>query len=450
MLTRWHVFLSLSASMMLPSLGHALTVGDIEVQSAVNEPFRAKIPLTNVNVPLSDITTKMASKNDYARLGIDPALAPNLQFRVQDSGNGTAVLWLSSNEPVNSSQVDLLISVGANQDKTLHQMSAALKPSRLPAPTSYAQAEVPLVPLNTAPPPMSVSSSPTVDLPQVNASDDPIQAKKLPQVAMNSNAPTYDAPVQQQSLAPVAVPKAPALTPKKPTQVAQAPNAVTPSKPAQSNERKNYRVVRRDTLWDIAMRISQEQGLPINKVMDSIQALNQNAFIRNNPNLLKSGVTLTIPRYDEVNELASSLKKATKKTSATKKRQSAIKARKAQKRNAQKHKQRAKARMTARASKRVKKLKKAEMRIVAPSAQGNAQGEVTPSRNTTGNNTKLPPQIKVQVQKSRSATISQRKRVNKLNTQLSNYSKKIQLQNAKLAELESRLKQLNKKAKPSG
>lgn len=490
MLTRWQLVLGLSVGMALPTLGNALTVGNIEVQSAVNEPFRAKIPLRNINVPLSSIRTEMASNNDYARLGIDPNLAPNLNFRIQDNGNGTAELLLSSNEPVNANQVDLLISVGARQDKTLHQMSAALKPGRErlgpainPADPVYTGGDMPLIPTKSAPPPMSVSA-PKVELPKVTVAEavktqpevDPVSEKAASTVA------TYDGPATSDSNDLVSsgdvildsgsatsaatsrfeqkvVEKV--TSKQKPAETAKAvskPAKKSTAKPTSMRQRANYRVVRRDTLWDIAVRVSREHKLPLNKVMDSIQALNQDAFIRNNPNLLREGVTLTIPRYDEVNELARSVKKATPKKSragkASRSGKKAVSARKSSKRSTKATKKRKprkarKAPVSARKSKKsVQRLKKAEMRIVAPSASGNAQGETKQSRNASGK--KLAPQITAQVKKSRSATIQQRKRVNKLNTKLSDYSKKIQLQNAKLAELENRLKQLNKKSKPAG
>lgn len=498
MLTRWQLALSLSLGMTLPTLSQALTVGNIEVKSAVNEPFKARVPIRNVNVPINLIKTQMASHDDYARLGIDAARAPNLQFRIQDSGNGNAILWLSSDEPVRADQVDLLIRVGANEDVTLHQMSAALnKPSGdigfTPLSVNSVN-EIPLIPTKSAPPPMAAANQ--VSLPKVTStrnipeavivqpsvsneittsgvSVDPIEASTLQasspssQLEASSLNNSADVVVKSQSEGSLENEVAQAfenrIVEKSRTSAqenVENDSQATQSEPNQAvnQERQSYTVVvGRDTLWGIAKRVSKKHGIPMNQVMLSIQALNQDAFIRNNPNLLRAGKTLTIPRYDEVNEIANNFSesKVGKRSqqmlrgfnspSSNKPRKQAANVSAVRKSQPAKAPKKTTPKVTVRKS--VKKTEQAEMRIVAPTRQGNAQGEVDNSLQSAGVDSRLPPQIVSQVKKSRIATIQQRKRVNDLNKKLSSFRKKIELRNARLAELESRLKQLNDKAK---
>lgn len=437
MFSRLRAVLSISATLAVPGLLHAVDMGNIEVQSAMDEPFRAKIPLSNLNSTLGKLKLGTASSGDYGRLGMQKS-GVSLSYRVQDNGDGTGVLWVSSQQPVTQPFLDIVLDVDDNEKRFQHKVSAMVNPSNLQpanlksdnAPLAaqqgnfYSGTDVPLVPQHSEPPPLL--PTPAVDLPQI-AAPEAISNTGTP--IQTSSLPKGDEPV--------------ALIIDKPYDKAAADKAAAqPAKaskqPAAGQPRKKYQVVRRDTLWDISMRVSREQNIPINKVMQSIQAINRRAFIGGNPNRLRSGVTLSIPRFDEVNELARELNRTKKQA----KRSQAYKAKRTAKKSTKRRYTAKKTRRTGSKRTQTKRLAKSEMRIVAPSYQGKAQGETKASQFT--GSSKLPPQIASQVKKSRRATIDKRKRVNKLNAELSSYSQKIKLQNAKLAELEARLKQLQK------
>ncbi|MDD1016633.1 FimV/HubP family polar landmark protein [Pseudomonas rubra] len=72
-----------------------------------------------------------------------------------------------------------------------------------------------------------------------------------------------------------------------------APAAVAPAVTA-----ANYTTVRRDTLWEIASKA--RQGGSVQQTMLAIQALNPDAFINGNINLLKTGQVLRLPDQQQI------------------------------------------------------------------------------------------------------------------------------------------------------
>ena len=82
------------------------------------------------------------------------------------------------------------------------------------------------------------------------------------------------------------------------------------------------------------------------------------------------------------------------------------------------------------------------MVIIAPQqSSGSAQGSMkTPTTSKTVNS-----QMITQLEQKRQATAAQATKVNQLNRVISSSERKIQIQNQKLAQLEQRLRELNKK-----
>ncbi|WP_095161618.1 FimV/HubP family polar landmark protein [Pseudomonas sp. Irchel 3F5] len=75
-----------------------------------------------------------------------------------------------------------------------------------------------------------------------------------------------------------------------------APAGVTPAVTA-----ANYTTVRRDTLWEIASKA--RQGGSVQQTMLAIQALNPDAFINGNINLLKTGQVLRLPDQQQITSI---------------------------------------------------------------------------------------------------------------------------------------------------
>ena len=85
-------------------------------------------------------------------------------------------------------------------------------------------------------------------------------------------------------------------------------------------------------------------------------------------------------------------------------------------------------------------LPKAQFSVLAPDNNGRADGTQVKSAAATGSG--LSTDILATLKAARQRTASQAQRLSKVSGTLDSYTKKIQLQNQKLAELQTRLKKL--------
>ncbi|WP_296207937.1 peptigoglycan-binding protein LysM [Psychrobacter sp. UBA3480] len=204
-----------------------------------------------------------------------------------------------------------------------------------------------------------------------------------------------------------------------------------------------YQVQRNDSLWIIAQQIAQENNLDTSTVMKQIQTQNPDAFINRDADQLKADAKLSLPSYDVI--------------PSQKNLEAAIDAQRqyirrantaAMQKTAQKPiKKPSKSTQTVKA-KRPKKvvitktqiLPKAQFSVLAPGRDGNADGTQTKSASNTGSG--LSTDILATLKATRQKTAAQAQRLSSTSNALNSYTKKLQLQNQKLAELQARLKKL--------
>ena len=226
----------------------------------------------------------------------------------------------------------------------------------------------------------------------------------------------------------------------------RTPNSATNNVP--SNDRatdsstiNQYQVQRNDSLWIIAQQIAQENNLDTSIVMKQIQSQNPDAFINKDADQLKADAKLILPSYDVI--------------PSQKNLEAAIDAQRQYIRRAntaamQKTAQRPfkKPSISTQAAKRPEKatttktqtLSKAQFSVLAPGRDGNADGTQAKAASNTGNG--LSTDILATLKASRQQAASQAQRLSSTSSTLSSYTKKIQLQNQKLAELQARLEKL--------
>lgn len=204
----------------------------------------------------------------------------------------------------------------------------------------------------------------------------------------------------------------------------------------------NYTVQRNDNLWLIAQQIADKNNLDVQIVMNEIQTQNPNAFINKNADQLKADAQLRLPKYDVVpsqkklqaaiNEQRKHHAKANKPL--VKKTTMAKTVPKAKTESAQ-------AKATEKpAIKKTQTLPTAQFSVVAPGHDGSADGTKTKAGMETGNG--LSTDVLDILKSSRKSTADQAQRLSKTNSTLGSYTKKLQLQNQKLAELQARLEKL--------
>lgn len=229
------------------------------------------------------------------------------------------------------------------------------------------------------------------------------------------------------------------------TAIATVPSSVTNnasiSTAARTTTASQYQVQRNDSLWVIAQQIAQENDLDIQTVMKQIQTQNPDAFINKDAGQLKADAKLSLPSYDVVpsqQKLEAAIE-AQRQYSRRANTPVVKKAAKAPSKKPSETNQVAKQRKKPMITK-TQTLPKAQFSVLAPGRNGNADGTQATSAAATGNG--LSTDILATLKASRQSTAAQAQQLSKTSSALDSYTRKIQLQNQKLAELQARLKKL--------
>lgn len=230
----------------------ALGVGDIALESALNQPFAAEIPFESyVESDFDGLSVQLASDDTFERYGLDlPRFLKDFDFTVADGAAGTPVIRVTSARPVAEPFVTLLLDIKWASGRLLREYTVLLDPPVFEGPGPAAA------------PATAVTGSEAAPRAAAQASG---------QVERNA---------------------APAAT----VQSSPAPRRAAPAPLADA---ATYNVQRRDTLWSIAQRVSAGSSVTINQAMLALYNANPQAFL-GNINLLKAGAILRIPDAGEL------------------------------------------------------------------------------------------------------------------------------------------------------
>jgi pilus assembly protein FimV len=150
-----------------PSLSWALGLGDIHLNSALNEPLNADIDLIAASPDeLTALRASMAGRDAFTRYGLDrPAFLSTLTFKVGKGKDGRDSLLVRSTEAIPEPFVTFLVDVNWARGHLMREYTVLLDPpvytpgetaSSAPAVTGAAVAPPPP---RRAPPPISAPSS---------------------------------------------------------------------------------------------------------------------------------------------------------------------------------------------------------------------------------------------------------------------------------------------------
>ena len=244
-----------AASALSSGMAHALGLGEVTLQSALNQPLVAEIELLEVrDLTSSEVIPTLASPEAFTKAGVDRQFfLTDLKFTPVLKPNGKSVIRVTSNKPMREPYLNFLVEVLWPNGRLLREYTVLLDP-----------------PLYT---PQSVISS----------------SAQLPVAAP---APRIQAPASASASA--AAPRPAAVTAPSPRPVATAA-----AQPLKGNE---YKTTANDTLWEIALRA--RAGGSVHQTMLAIQDLNPDAFIGGNINRLKSGQVLRLPDEQQIRSRA--------------------------------------------------------------------------------------------------------------------------------------------------
>ena len=226
------------------SVAQALGLGEIELQSYLNEPLDAEIALPQSRgVDPGDVFVNVAPESAYERVGLSRnQFLSKLRFQVVTQNDGSLAVNVSSREPLREPYLNFLLEMTWPSGRLMREYAVLVDPP-VYAEDSGVQEQV------SAPAVTSVQPQPTS-----TRSNESVRRQTQAQQSLNRG-------YQGNTLGPT-----------------------------QSS----------DTLWTIASRVRPNDSVSMQQVMLALQDLNPDAFIGGNINRLKRGEILRVPTLDQI------------------------------------------------------------------------------------------------------------------------------------------------------
>jgi pilus assembly protein FimV len=120
----------LSVGVMLPGMGHALAVRDLQTKSALGEPYQGEIELVEVgDLNADEIKVSLATQEDFERLGVERVyFLTDLRFDVMLNAGGRSFVKITSSKPVREPFLDFVVRIAWPGNTRLQGVTALLDP----------------------------------------------------------------------------------------------------------------------------------------------------------------------------------------------------------------------------------------------------------------------------------------------------------------------------------
>jgi pilus assembly protein FimV len=249
---------AVAAALLLVSVASnsfALGLGEIDMQSALNQPMRAVIELTSAaGTDLSQVKVSIASTEAHQRAGLTRSrILSKFRFKVEQDNRGQAVIRISSTDTIHEPFLEFMLELSWSNGRLMRQYTVLVDPPL----TMPAAPAIPATPVSSAP-------------------------RATPVAAEPARRSTFSRPA---------------------TTTARAP--ATSSSGGYSDS--SYGPVKRsETLWTIAKQVRPDSGVSMEQMMLALLRANPGAFQNNNINNLKAGATLSIPSREEIVSISAS------------------------------------------------------------------------------------------------------------------------------------------------
>lgn len=250
----------------LSTPAYGLGLGELELNSALNQQFSAEIELTNVRgLQVEEILPNLASQEDFDRVGVERNyLLTDLRFRVVPGDDGDLVIRVTSSKPIIEPFLNFIVEVLWPTGRILREYTVLLDPPVF--------------------------------------GEGGVEAVRPSQSSAAAVTPSRQTQAQQTPPAPRVTPR-PTVT-ETPTAAPTAPRTVdnNTDRRGQVSGDEYGMTGQGDTLWNIALRVRPNDTVSVQQTMLALQRANPEAFINNNINLLKAGYVLRIPDVREIRE----------------------------------------------------------------------------------------------------------------------------------------------------
>ncbi len=265
-----------AAALFLPDTVYPLGLGEIEVNSALNQKLNADIELLSaLPEDVETIIVKLASRKEFSRAGLDrPYLLNDLRFKSVVI-NDTPYIRVSSGSPIREPFLNFLVEIDWPNGHLLREYTVLLDPPVFMTQQTSTAANVAPAALDNSdfrPGSGGSNSAVAVVMPGVSVSSRPasmVQADTVSQAPSTGQTNWIPAPVLQQQGAM--------------------------NQPAGS-----YRIKTGDTAWSLADAMRPDQSITVPQMMVAMLRANPESFINENINGLKRGYILRVPDYDQI------------------------------------------------------------------------------------------------------------------------------------------------------
>ena len=475
---------------------YAITLDPLQIQSAPGELLYAEMSFHQADAN-SKLDVSLATPEDLMMLGAIHQPPAALNFFTRRNNKGEGVIVITSSRPMTDAELNIIVKIQENgavhlkhirqpirqktqiaaakssNEKTLapkyivsekdialnlpestrYNANAATNsketnlkqekllnaPFALPPALNVPESKAPVATAISVAPPAKAEQTTTIQA----ASNTQATTQKIASTEQKPSTPTIKQEVQQAAVvqAANAQPANENIPAEKPIQntenklvekkqdtmaeyqaknkeqpIKQPPPQSTPSAASGENSQQQHLVRRNESLWSIAQRIAGQTQQPVYKVMNQIKAQNEHAFVGGNANRLRQGAHLnfnlgTVPSHKNpsTNQMAAQTAHGVP------------------------------------AGKAKYRLQQAEMTLIAESNQDSSTGSA--KKDTQQQKTSADLSLKVMT--AREKTVTLQRNVTQLELALRGKEHRIQLLNARLAELQEQLKAQQKTKKPT-
>ncbi|WP_079253984.1 FimV/HubP family polar landmark protein [Endozoicomonas arenosclerae] len=258
-------------------LANALGLGEVRLNSALNQPLDAEIELLQVReLTRNEILPNLASRSDFQRAGLDrPFSLTGLNFKTILREDGTGYIHVTSDQVVREPFLNFLLEVHWPSGRLLREYTMLLDP-----PAFSQQPAAPVRPASTQ------NYNGGVPTPSRDQNVNPFDRRG----AQESQPSTYR---PEENTRPIQA-----------TPVREEPIRTGVDSYSGQAQPDTYDVKPNDNLWNIARSVRPASDLSVQQTMLAIQKKNPQAFIQNNINRLKKGQVLRVPAREEIEEVS--------------------------------------------------------------------------------------------------------------------------------------------------
>lgn len=281
--------LSLSLAILaalVPGSTYPLGLGDIQLNSALNQELDAEIPVLSAEPEdAQSLIVRLADRDAFARAGIDrPYLLQQLKFKAEVK-NGKPYVKVYTMKPIREPFLSFLLEVDWPEGHLLREYTVLLDP---PVYNTGGSGGASTTPADTGGSrPFNDASAPEQKPMQSQMAD-----SRPAQSAMTAPAPSVGA----SSTAPSPAPAGSVAS----DNGQQMQYRAMPEYRQVSGE---YRVQQNDTLWSLANKFRPDSSVSVEQMMLALVRENPEAFIKENVNGIKRGYILRMPDRNSITSI---------------------------------------------------------------------------------------------------------------------------------------------------